>query len=74
MENDGSVRIISAGIRDPAFTWVVTSWTGGSFQSQPTMSAATSEVQKHRSGFSELVPPDSVGSIVARDGIVFEPL
>ena len=43
------------------------------FRRWPTVSGAIGEVQKRRDGFSDEVPADSVGSIVAHEGIVIEP-
>ncbi len=43
------------------------------FRRGPTVSGAIGEVQKRRDGFSDQVPSDSVGSIVAHEALVVEP-
>ena len=43
------------------------------FQRGPTASGAIGEVQKRRVGYSDQVPSDSVGSIVAHEALVVEP-
>ena len=43
------------------------------FRRGPTVSGAIGEVQKRRDGFSDRVPADSVGCIVAHEAIVVEP-
>ena len=42
----------------------------GSWQSRPTIRDAIGEAQKHRSGLSDLVSANSVGSIVAHEASV----
>jgi hypothetical protein len=43
------------------------------FRRWPTVSGAIGEVQKRRDGFTDQVPADSVGSIVAHEAIVVAP-